>query len=146
MRSIRALGPGDRRSWRRYRVALALRWKLLLGSSGLESGTGVTLDLSSHGMLFQTDGEIRPGVGIEVSVAWPVLLSNLARLQLLMAGEVVRTASGCVAVRIRHHEFRTVAKLRPVGPSASLGNPIQESRVMGTFAQSWANTPDVSGP
>ena len=115
MRSIRALGPGDRRSWRRYRVTLALRWKLLPGRSGLESGTGVTLDLSSHGMLFQTDRELRPGWGVEVSIAWPVLLSNVARLQLVMTGEVVWTEGGYVAVRIRHHEFRTVAALRAGG-------------------------------
>ena len=118
MRSSRTLTSGDRRSWRRYPVALAIRWKLLLGKSMLESGTGTTQDLSSHGMLFQTDREIRPGLGIEISIAWPVLLHNVARLQLLMVGEVVRAAGGRVAVRIRHHEFRTVAARRVGGPVA----------------------------
>ena len=115
MRSSRILGPGDRRSRRRYAVALAVRWKLLPGKTVPQSGTGLTLNLSSHGMLFQTDRELRPGWGIEASIAWPVLLSNVARLQLVMAGEVVWTAGGIVAVRIRHHEFRTVAALRAGG-------------------------------
>lgn len=112
MRSSRILGSGDRRSRRRYAVALAVRWKLLPGKTVPQSGAGMTVNLSSHGMLFQTDRELPPGSGIEASIAWPVLLSNVARLQLVMAGEVVWTDGGHVAVRIRHHEFRTVATPR----------------------------------
>jgi hypothetical protein len=81
-----------------------------------ESGTGMTVDLSSHGMLFETDRELRPGVGIQASIAWPVLLPNATRLQLVIGGEVVRAAGVRAAVRIRHHEFRTVAR-RAAGPA-----------------------------
>ena len=125
MRS-RTLGSGDRRSRRRYPVALAIRWRLLLGRHVLESGKGITVNLSSHGMLFEADREIRPGAGIEASIAWPVRLSDVARLQLVIAGEVVRTASGRVAVHIRHHEFRTMA-----APDL----PIQQAGFVGAFAQ-----------
>ncbi len=123
MRNDKSIGLGDRRSWRRYPVTLAIRWRLLLGKNVVESGTGLTVNLSSHGMLFETDRKLHPGVGIEVSIAWPVLLGNVARLQLMIAGEVVRTSGGRAAVRIRHHEFRTAALRRGAGTSAAYAGP-----------------------
>jgi PilZ domain len=115
MRGSRTPGSRDRRSWRRYAVALAVRWRLLLGKNVVESGAGMTVDLSSHGMLLEADRELRRGAGIQASIAWPVLLPNAARLQLVIGGEVVWTAGVRAAVLIRHHEFRTVAGGRAAG-------------------------------
>ena len=103
------IGYDDRRANRRYGIPLNVRWKLRHGKPAADSGTGTTVDVSSSGLFFKTDRELPVGVTIELSIAWPVLLRNVAPLQLKVVGEVVRTAGRRVAVRIRHHEFRTAA-------------------------------------
>ena len=96
----------DRRSSRRYNIALNLRWKLLHGKQN--SGTGTTIDLSTGGVLFETDHELRAEAEIELSIAWPVLLRKVAPLKLVVGGEVVRVMDRRVAVRAWRYEFRTV--------------------------------------
>lgn len=99
---------GERRADRRYDIALNVRWKLIRRRRVLDSGTGTTVDVSSGGLLFQTDRELPSGLNIELSIAWPVLLHNVAPLQLVVAGRVVRTIGQRVGVRMTQHEFRTV--------------------------------------
>ncbi|MBZ5576176.1 MAG: PilZ domain-containing protein [Acidobacteriia bacterium] len=99
---------GERRSDRRYDLALNVRWKLIRRRRVLDSGIGTTVDVSSGGLLFQTDRELPSGLNIELSIAWPVLLRNVAPLQLVVAGRVVRTVGQRVGVRMTQHEFRTV--------------------------------------
>jgi len=99
---------GERRTDRRYDLALNVRWKLIRRRRVLDSGTGTTVDVSSGGLLFQTDRELPSGLNIELSIAWPVLLHNVAPLQLVVAGRVVRTVGQRVGVRMTQHEFRTV--------------------------------------
>jgi hypothetical protein len=99
---------GERRSDRRYDLTLNVRWKLIRRRRVLDSGTGKTVDVSSGGLLFETDRNLPSGLNIELSIAWPVLLHNVAPLQLVVAGRVVRTAGQRVGVRMTQHEFRTV--------------------------------------
>ena len=99
---------GERRSDRRYDLALNVRWKLIRRRRVLDSGTGKTVDVSSGGLLFETDRQLPSGLNIELSIAWPVLLHNVAPLQLVVAGRVVRTTGQRVGVRMTQHEFRTV--------------------------------------
>ena len=100
---------GERRSDRRYDINLNVRWKLIRRRRVLDSGTGKTLDVSSGGLLIETDRELPSGLNIELSIAWPVLLHNVAPLQLVVAGRVVRTTGQRVGVRMVQHEFRTVS-------------------------------------
>lgn len=99
---------GERRIDRRYGLALNVRWKLIRRRRVLDSGTGITVDVSSGGLLFETDRELPSGLNIELSIAWPVLLHNVAPLQLVVAGRIVRTKGQRVGVRMTQHEFRTV--------------------------------------
>ncbi|MBZ5576277.1 MAG: PilZ domain-containing protein [Acidobacteriia bacterium] len=107
-KSIPGIASASRRLHRRYPMALGVSWKLAHGRETLDTGTGTTIDLSSGGLLFQTDRELRVGLSIELSIAWPVLLRNVAPLQLKAVGDIVRTEGRRLAVRFRHHEFRTV--------------------------------------
>lgn len=100
---------GERRSDRRYDINLNVRWKLIRRRRVLDSGTGKTVDVSSGGLLIETDRELPSGLNIELSIAWPVLLHNVAPLQLVVAGRVVRTTGQRVGVRMVQHEFRTVS-------------------------------------
>jgi hypothetical protein len=100
---------GERRTDRRYDINLNVRWKLIRRRRVLESGTGKTVDVSSGGLLIEIDRELPSGLNIELSIAWPVLLHDVAPLQLVVAGRVVRTTGQRVGVRMIQHEFRTVS-------------------------------------
>ncbi len=58
---------GDRRSDRRYALHLELRWKLIRRRRILETGIGRTLDLSSGGILIETDRTLPVGLNLELS-------------------------------------------------------------------------------
>jgi hypothetical protein len=106
---MNALNPNlvERRSDRRYGLSLELRWKLIRRRRVLATGTGVTLDLSSSGVLFETDRPLPNGGMLEVAIAWPVRLHNVAPMQLVVNGRIVRGGGGRAAIRMLQHEFRT---------------------------------------
>ena len=99
---------GDRRADRRYDLSLNLRWKLIRRRRVLENGSGRTIDFSSGGILFEADRPMPVGLNVELSIAWPVLLHNVAQLQLLVSGRIVRSQGQRTAIRMVQHEFRTV--------------------------------------
>jgi hypothetical protein len=122
---------GDRRNDRRYEIQLDVRWKLIRRRRVLETGVGRTLDLSSGGILFDPGRQLPVGMNVELSIAWPVLLRNVAPLQLVVSGRIVRCNSNRAAVVMAQHEFRTSgapAAERPAfggtsrAPSALLSN------------------------
>lgn len=98
---------GDRRHDRRYTIQLECRWKLIRRRRVLDTGTGHTIDLSSGGLLFNAGRHLPEGLNVEISIAWPVLLHNVAPLQLIVSGRIVRARGGMIALRTMQHEFRT---------------------------------------
>ncbi len=98
---------GDRRTDRRYRIQLDLRWKLIRRRKVREVGVGHTLDLSSGGILFDANRPLPSGMNVELSVSWPVLLHNVAPMQLIVSGRIVRSSGTLVALQMVQHEFRT---------------------------------------
>jgi hypothetical protein len=98
---------GDRREDRRYAIRLAVKWKLIRRRRVLDSGVGQTIDLSSGGILFDAGREMPPGLNVELSITWPVMLHKIAPLQLVAAGRIVRTKFPHVAILMTTHEFRT---------------------------------------
>jgi len=74
---------------------------------GRHTGTGSTEDLSSGGIRFVTDDPPPEGAEIELRVAWPFLLQNVCRMELLVWGVIVRSDAAGSVVRMRKHEFRT---------------------------------------
>ena len=99
---------GDRRRDKRYEIGLDVRWKLIRRRRVLDTGTGRTMDLSSSGVLIDAGRPLPAGLNMEVSITWPVLLHNVAPLQLVISGRIVRAKGTNVAVRMVQHEFRTV--------------------------------------
>jgi hypothetical protein len=98
----------DRRLDRRYDLNLELRWKLIRRRRILETGTGQTIDFSSGGVLFDTGRAMPVGLNVELAIAWPVLLRNTAKLQLVVSGKIVRSLGSRTAIQMTQHEFRTV--------------------------------------
>ena len=99
---------GDRRENRRYGIRLDVKWKLIRRRRVLDAGSGNTVDLSSGGLLIDAGRHLPEGLDMEVAIAWPVMLRNVAPLQLVVSGRIVRAKGPHVAVRTVQHEFRTV--------------------------------------
>jgi hypothetical protein len=100
---------GERRQDRRYALHLEVKWKLIRRRRVLDAGTGHTIDMSSGGILFDAGRHLPEGLNIELSVTWPVLLHNVAPMQLLALGRIVRSSGHRVAIQTTQHEFRTLA-------------------------------------
>lgn len=99
---------GDRRRDKRYDLELDLRWKLIRRRRLIEAGAGVTMDLSSGGILFDAGRQLPAGLNVELAISWPVMLHNLAPLQLIVSGRIVRSSGNRAGVRMTQHEFRTI--------------------------------------
>src|SRR3954462_2528244 len=99
---------GDRREDRRYGIHLDVKRKLIRRRRVLDTGTGTTVDLSSGGLLFDPGRHLPAGLNVELSITWPVMLHDVAPLQLVVAGRIVRANGSQVAVRTVQHEFRTI--------------------------------------
>lgn len=97
----------ERRRHRRYGITLEVEYKLSRSRVG-RSGAGTTVDVSSRGVLFQTNDSLNTGSPVELLLNWPFQLGGICPLKLVMHGRVVRSDSRGVAVRIRDHEFRVV--------------------------------------
>jgi hypothetical protein len=129
---------GERRRHKRYDLLLDLRWRLVRRRKVLGTGSGRTLDLSSGGILLETDRPLPIGLNLEISIAWPALLNNVAPLQLVVTGTIVRAHANRVALRMAQHEFRTVgvSQDRRAALAAKLQNPPVPARgnqVRGNF-------------
>jgi hypothetical protein len=98
---------GDRRQDRRYELQLDVKWKLIRRRRVLDTGTGQTIDMSSGGILFDAGRHLPEGLNVELSITWPVLLHNVAPMQLMAAGRIVRSSGWRVAIQTVQHEFRT---------------------------------------
>jgi hypothetical protein len=99
---------GDRRTDRRYKIQLDLRWKLIRRRRVLDNGVGQTVDFSSGGVLFDAGRPLPVGLNVELAITWPVLLHDQAPLQLIVSGRIVRCTANRMAIEMAQHEFRTL--------------------------------------
>jgi hypothetical protein len=74
-------------------------------------GTGRTVNISSHGILFTTQNQLIIGSRIKVYIDWPVQLNDRCNLKLVASGRVVRCEHGKAAMDIEQYEFRTRSAL-----------------------------------
>lgn len=101
-------GKTDRRATDRFPIERELRFKLISKRLGDEAGSGTTVNLSSGGVLFQTEKALIPGKRLEMAISWPAQLDNRCALKLVARGRIVRYERGLAAVEIQQYEFRTV--------------------------------------
>jgi hypothetical protein len=98
---------GERRRDRRYHLHLELKWKLIRRRRLLDTGAGRTIDFSSGGIRFDAGRHLPEGLNVELSISWPVMLRNVAPMQLVATGKIVRCDGRQVAMQTVQHEFRT---------------------------------------
>jgi hypothetical protein len=102
----------DRRGADRFPIEREVRYKILSRKNSTEAesaGSGVTVNMSSNGVLFTTDHYLLPGRRLEVSISWPAQLNSKVALKLVARGRVVRSEEGRAAIEIHQYEFRTQA-------------------------------------
>jgi len=118
---IRFLEPhrSDQRVSRRYPISLQVEYKLFRKGRVEHFGLGKTLNVSSGGVLFEANESLPTGSVVEILMHWPFMLEGVCPLKLVIHGSIVRSDSKGVAVRTKHHEFRTAgARLSSVGSSS----------------------------
>lgn len=106
----------DRRVHRRFPINAPAQYQIT-GRAGksVATGSGQTLNISSGGVLFESNNPLKPGIQVELTVAWPLLLSTSTGLTLRLAGKVVRVEQNHSAVAITRYEFRTRAIPKDIG-------------------------------
>jgi len=99
----------DQRSRGRYPIALDLQYKVLCGGRVERTGSGRTLNISSGGVLFETDDRLPARGTVELAMKWPFLLEGACGLKLVMRGRIVRCDSNgrATALCTESYEFRT---------------------------------------
>jgi len=117
-----------RRDKARFPLQRELRYKLLQDTKAVASGTGTTVNISSGGVAFIADQDVRVGGYVELSISWPVLLDDSCPVRLVCYGRVLRCAKGHCACTIDKYEFRTQARV--VQPISATRND--------SFFQRWA--------
>ena len=108
--------PVDRRSKVRYPVQLNVRYRATDPRNNI-SGIGLTLNMSSGGLLVMCQHDLRIGTRIEVQLDWPSKLNSTIPLKLVTVGSVVRSQSSIIAIKFCQYEFRTMRSTPPLQPA-----------------------------
>src|SRR5579871_455113 len=108
----------ERRVKARYPIRLQARYRSL-NSQDRISGVGLTVNMSSCGLLVTCQHNIPVGAQMEVLMDWPSLLNATVPLQLVTSGRVVRSDSSSFVIEFATYQFRTM-RSRPLSRPVSL--------------------------
>jgi hypothetical protein len=96
----------ERRSSRRYSFERNLQYRMR-GVRPALSGAGVTVNMSSNGVLFKPEQALLVGKPVVLEINWPVLLDESRPLKLVARGRIVWSDTEFAAMNIEGWEFRT---------------------------------------
>ena len=93
MRDIagKAWQENEKRCKRRFPIERELCYRILKNGRPAESGTGLTLDVSSGGIRFTCEQALPVDAKVEITMSWPATLENSCPLQLVGMGRMVRS-------------------------------------------------------
>ena len=97
----------DRRLHRRYPISLDVRYTVGNAGSELQVTDGRIINLSSGGVLFETEGVVPVNARIELSISWPSRARHQIQLELRAAGETIRVEGRHVALKFDKCVFHT---------------------------------------
>jgi hypothetical protein len=120
----------ERRRKARFPMHRELRYKVLDQDTIVEAGMGQTVDMGSGGVAFRIDSQLTPGLLIELSISWPVLLEDACPMRLIVFGRVLRSAHHQTVCTVDKYEFRTQARA---------ARPLARVRT-DSMLQRWADT------
>ena len=102
-------GPGGRQC-RLYPICLELEYSFSVGMFNRYMGRGRTIEISSSGLLFESDRPLSAGLPMELRVEWPGLLDGRIPLNLILHVTILGAEGPRAVARISAYEFRTSAK------------------------------------
>lgn len=102
----------ERRAKSRYPLDLSVRFRFCSAGTAF-SGQGLAVNISSGGILVESEDRVIEGAMLELSIAWPSLLDGRIPLQLLAVGRVLRHGTSHFAAMFERHEFRTIKRSTP---------------------------------
>jgi hypothetical protein len=70
-------------------------------------GFGQTRMIGSQDLIFAPGDGLKPGMAVEISLAWPRLLDGRIHLQLVLQVTIIGTHDGVAEARILAYHFRT---------------------------------------
>jgi hypothetical protein len=91
---------GERRLSRRYRVSLAIQFRISDGRTMSKWRAGKICDMSTGGVIFRCGQALPVNAQIEMVIDWPPKHDNLYPICLRAAGHVVRSQGRKTAVRM----------------------------------------------
>src|ERR1700730_4651056 len=95
----------EHRLHRRYPLRLYVHYKLLDRDVVTQTGTGRTVNISTEGILFESDRPLPDRGEIVLELAWPALLDGVRRLKFVVRGRIVRNEGKAIAVRFTAYDF-----------------------------------------
>jgi hypothetical protein len=115
----------ERRKDRRYQIEVELEYRLVRRGKVVSTGRGHTVNVSTGGLLFESEHALPAGMEIELAIAWPARIDNVAALKLWVTGRTVRAQGNLTAAKIIHHHFRTAGTRK----SLAAANPTMSRRL-----------------
>jgi hypothetical protein len=97
----------ERRGSLRYPVSAQISYVHLDRGNGVGVGRGRVLNISSRGVLFESNGVFSPGMRLELVITWP---GESGRLVAKVVGRVVRVQGTSTALVIEHYEFQPLGR------------------------------------
>lgn len=110
----------------RFPLTMGLRYRTKSVHATV-SGTSATKWIGSRQIAFAETEDIDENMKIQIAIAWPFLLEDRVRLQLVIEAIVTKVADGIVEAAIMQYDFRTRKDEVPAaaaGPIALHANPI----------------------
>jgi hypothetical protein len=106
--SLGKQGP-ERRAHARYSICAEVEYRITKRRQVVQTGTGLTVDLSSTGVLFEGRLPVPVGQRVELSIVWPARRIDSSRIEFHAEGLTVRTERNLTAVQITRYAFRPIA-------------------------------------
>ena len=90
-----------------YPITLDLHYQVLSDGRPVETGSGRTTRFGSRRVVFTAEPALQVAARLQVSVAWPVLLDDRVKLQLIIEGRVLGVDGDRVTLGVVKYHFRT---------------------------------------
>ena len=98
----------EQRAHPRYAMTLDLKYKLLSRRRVVQFGSGKMFNISTGGILFETNDALPSSRSTELMIDWPSMFDGAWPMKLVIQGHVVRNDGNRIAVSIQRHKFQKV--------------------------------------
>lgn len=110
MSSQRPIDQPERRASKRFSIERTISYRVLGRGPVGASGSGKTVNMSSGGMLIETEQVLLPGWRVEVEVSGPFQVDDQVSFKLLVTGKITRSVGSpnpMAGLKISRHTFQT---------------------------------------